>query len=270
MVKCSRCNKRLAVVFLTKIENGETKQEGLCIKCAKELGIKPVEDVLNKIGLDDEALDQLDNEMESLMEAGENGELPVDLSGEGDEENPFSRAPLLNLQKLMQEGVSDNSKSGEKNISPKKRGEKNKKENQGKNLKFLSTYTQNLTERAREGGLDSIVGRDRELERVMQILCRRQKNNPCLIGEPGVGKTAIAEALAIRIAKGNVPYKLKDHDICLLDLTALVAGTQFRGQFESRVLGLLNDVREKGNVILVIDEVHNIVGAGDAEGSMNA
>ncbi|MBQ2469031.1 MAG: ATP-dependent Clp protease ATP-binding subunit, partial [Clostridia bacterium] len=198
------------------------------------------------------------------------GELPVDLSGEGDEENPFSRAPLLNLQKLMQEGVSDNSKSGEKNSSPKKRGEKNKKENQGKNLKFLSTYTQNLTERAREGGLDSIVGRDRELERVMQILCRRQKNNPCLIGEPGVGKTAIAEALAIRIAKGNVPYKLKDHDICLLDLTALVAGTQFRGQFESRVLGLLNDVREKGNVILVIDEVHNIVGAGDAEGSMNA
>ena len=270
MVKCSRCNKRLAVVFLTKIENGETKQEGLCIKCAKELGIKPVEDALNQIGLDDEALEKLDNEMESLMEADENGELPVDLSEGDGEDNPFSRAPLLNLQKLMNEGLSGNGKKDEKAGASKKRGEKGKKEGQGKNLKFLNTYTQNLTERARDGELDSIVGRDRELERVMQILCRRQKNNPCLIGEPGVGKTAIAEALAIRIAKGNVPFKLKDHDICLLDLTALVAGTQFRGQFESRVLGLLNDVREKGNVILVIDEVHNIVGAGDAEGSMNA
>ena len=260
----------MAVVFLTKIENGETKQEGLCIKCAKELGIKPVEDVLNQIGLDDEALDKLDTEMESLMEASENGELPVDLSGEGDEENPFSRAPLLNLQKLMKEGLSGNGKNEEKGNASKKRGDKGKKDAQGKTLKFLNGYTQNLTERARAGELDSIVGRERELERVMQILCRRQKNNPCLIGEPGVGKTAIAEALAIRIAKGNVPFKLKDHDICLVDLTALVAGTQFRGQFESRVLGLLNDVREKGNVILVIDEVHNIGGAGDAEGSMNA
>ena len=257
----------MAVIFLTKIENGETKQEGLCIKCAKELGIKPVEDVLSQFGLDDEAIDKLDSEMEGLLEsAGEDGD-PGD--PENADDNPFSRTPLINFQKLMQEKFDQNGNDGVKEGKSKSKGDKGKKA-PAKEWKFLSGYTQNLTERARAGELDSIVGRDRELERVMQILCRRQKNNPCLIGEPGVGKTAIAEALAIKIAKDDVPFKLKDHDICLLDLTALVAGTQFRGQFESRVLGLLKDVRQKGNVILVIDEVHNIVGAGDAEGSMNA
>ncbi len=270
MVTCSRCHKRMAVIFLTKMEGGETKQEGLCIKCAKELGIKPVEDVLSKIGLDDDAIDKLDAEMEDFIEnAKENGIINEDGTSEVGDESAEGRAPLLNFQKLMNESFGKGDTSGEKQ-SKKKSGEKDKKGKEKREGKFLAGYTQNLTERARNGELDSIVGRDRELERVMQILCRRQKNNPCLIGEPGVGKTAIAEALAIKIAKGQVPFKLKDHDICLVDLTALVAGTQFRGQFESRVLGLLNDVRERGNVILVIDEVHNIVGAGDAEGSMNA
>ena len=270
MVTCSRCHKRMAVIFLTKMEGGETKQEGLCIKCAKELGIKPVEDVLSKIGLDDDAIDKLDSEMEDFVEnAKENGLINDDGAPEEGDGLSEGRAPFLNLQKLMNEGFGKNDTPGDKQ-QKKKQGEKDKKGKEKREGKFLSNYTQNLTERARNGELDSIVGRERELERVMQILCRRQKNNPCLIGEPGVGKTAIAEALAIKIAKGSVPFKLKDHDICLVDLTALVAGTQFRGQFESRVLGLLNDVRERGNVILVIDEVHNIVGAGDAEGSMNA
>ena len=252
MIMCSRCHKRVAVVFIRNMKDGEDKQEGLCIKCAKELGIKPIDDIIAQTGLDDETIEKLNGEMQAMMESGE---FPM---GDGD-----GTAPLLNFSKLMGD---DSSRQKSKKKSKNKDGGKEDEPE----YKFLTNYTTNLTDRARKGKLDSIVGRDRELERVIQILCRRQKNNPCLIGEPGVGKTAIAEALAQRIADGNVPYRLKDHDVCLVDLTALVAGTQFRGQFESRVLGLLNDVKSKGNVILVIDEVHNIVGVGDAEGSMNA
>jgi len=265
MIMCSRCHKRMAVVFLTKIENGESKQEGLCIKCAKELGIKPINDILEQTGLDEDSIEKLGTEMEEFLDNPEMKAL-VEGAADGSDEG---RVPILDFKKLMNEGLFGEKKEsgGSDNKGDSKKKDKKEKK---KEYKFLSTYTQNLTDRARRGELDGIVGRERELERVMQILCRRQKNNPCLIGEPGVGKTAIAEALAIRIAKGDVPFKLKDHDVCLVDLTALVAGTQFRGQFESRVLGLLSEVKDKGNVILVIDEVHNIVGAGDAEGSMNA
>ena len=241
-------------MFIKTIKDGQATTEGFCIKCAKELGIKPLDDIITQTGLDDETLDRLNEEMQALMETGE-----LNMPDE------MGRAPLVDFSKLMgsaQQGSQSDTKKGK---GKKKDGEKEEPV-----YKFLGGYTTNLTERAREGRLDSIVGRDRELDRVIQILCRRQKNNPCLIGEPGVGKTAIAEALAQRIARDDVPYKLKNCDVCLVDLTALVAGTQFRGQFESRVLGLLNDVKAKGNVILVIDEVHNIVGVGDAEGSMNA
>jgi len=270
MIMCSRCHKRMAVVFLTKIENGESKQEGLCIKCAKELGIKPINDILEQTGLDEESIEKLGSEMEEFLDNPEMKSL-VEGAADGSDEG---RVPILDFKKLMNEGLFGGNKEKSENLPAERKKDESskdsKKKEKKKEYKYLGTYTQNLTDRARAGELDDIVGRDRELERVMQILCRRQKNNPCLIGEPGVGKTAIAEALAIRIAKGDVPFKLKDHDVCLLDLTALVAGTQFRGQFESRVLGLLSEVKEKGNVILVIDEVHNIVGAGDAEGSMNA
>jgi len=253
MIMCSRCHKRVAVVFIRNLQGGEEKQEGFCVKCARELGIKPIDDIIAQTGLDDETIERLNNEMQSLMESGEF------MPGED-----MGQAPLINFSKLMGEG--------EKNSKSKKTDKKTsgKDKDSEPEYKFLTNYTTNLTQRAKDGKLDRIVGRDRELERVIQILCRRQKNNPCLIGEPGVGKTAIAEALAQKIADNNVPYKLRNADVCLLDLTALVAGTQFRGQFESRVLGLLNDVKTKGNVILVIDEVHNIVGVGDAEGSMNA
>ncbi len=254
MTMCSRCHKRVATVFIPYMQNGEVKNEALCFKCAKELGIKPIDDIMAQTGLDDETIERLNNDMQALME---NGELP---SADG-----VGSTPLINFSKLMNEGAKNDSKSSKKEKKNSKNSDQEEPE-----YKFLSGYTTNLTARAKEGKLDNIVGRDRELERMIQILCRRQKNNPCLIGEPGVGKTAIAEALAIRIAENRVPYKLRDHDVCLLDLTALIAGTQFRGQFESRVLGLLNDVKTKGNVILVIDEVHNIVGVGDAEGSMNA
>lgn len=263
MIMCSRCHKRMAVVFLTKIENGESKQEGLCIKCAKELGIKPINDILEQSGIDEETAERLGSEMEEFLDDPEMKSL-VEGAADGSDEG---RAPILDFKKLMNEGLFASKKENE---SSDNKGDSKEKKTKKKEYKYLTTYTQNLTQRARDGELDEIVGRERELERVMQILCRRQKNNPCLIGEPGVGKTAIAEALAIRIAKGDVPFKLRSCDICLVDLTALVAGTQFRGQFESRVLGLLGEVRAKGNVILVIDEVHNIVGAGDAEGSMNA
>jgi len=248
------------VVFLTRLENGESKQEGLCLKCAKELGIKPVEDIIAQTGLDDEAIEQLNGEMNSFMESMAGGELAeTDDSGE----DPQTRTPFINFAKLMNEGAGA---QGSKKEKSKKKGD-GKEE---KAPKYLGQYTTNLTAKAAAGKIDRVIGRDRELERVIQILCRRQKNNPCLIGEPGVGKTAIAEALALRIAAGEVPYRLKNAAIHLVDLTALVAGTQFRGQFESRVLGLLGDVKAQGNVILVIDEVHNLVGVGDAEGSMNA
>ena len=252
MIMCSRCHKRVAVIFLRTIKDGAETQDGFCIKCARELGIKTIDDMIAQTGLDDETIERLNGDMLSMME---NGDFP------NNPENADGRAPLFNFSKLMGEG--------QKSERTKKKSDK-KDEPEEPEYRYLSTYTTNLTERARAGKLDRIVGRDREMERVIQILSRRQKNNPCLIGEPGVGKTAIAEALAQRIADGQVPYKLKNVDVCLVDLTALVAGTQFRGQFESRVQGLLKDVTERGNVILVIDEVHNIVGVGDAEGSMNA
>ncbi len=245
----------MAVIFATTNENGESKSRGYCIKCAKEIGI-PIDNmlggVLGKFGLDPEQLEEMEEGMTQLIE-----------SEDFDPDNIDGGAPAIDFHKLMgnQGNVSGN-------IPPKK--QQNAKNTGEKKRKFLDTYCRNLTEKAKRGELDRIIGRERELNRVIQILCRRQKNNPCLIGEPGVGKTAIAEALAQRIAANDVPYKLKDHQVYLVDLTALVAGTQFRGQFEQRMQGLINEVREAGNVILVIDEVHNIVGSGDAEGSMNA
>ena len=254
---CSRCHKRIAVVFMTKIENNETVQEGLCLPCARSLGIKPVNDMLSQMGISEEDIDRMAGDMESMMDS-----MTVAQGGE----NEDGGAPAINLPEFFQN-------LGFPMRPPHKKDDKSKADTKPKGkpeYTFLKNYCRNLTERAAEGKLDSIVGRERELDRVVQILCRRQKNNPCLIGEPGVGKTAIAEALAQRIVKGEVPYRLKNAEIYLVDLTAIVAGTQFRGQFESRVLGLINDVKAAGNVILVIDEVHNIVGAGDAEGSMNA
>ena len=272
----------MAVVFITKIEGGEKVSEGLCIKCAKELGL-PVDNMLgnvfDKFGLTSEQLENMEQDVNDMLT--ENGGLPSD-----NDDGEDGGAPAIDFPKLIRESglftegsnieglpikSEDNTKSGnnEKSKKDKKKSEEKEKDEK-KKYKFLTTYCRNLTERARKGEMDIIVGRNKELSRVIQILCRRQKNNPCLIGEPGVGKTAIAEALAQRIAAGNVPYILKNKEIYLVDLTALVAGTQFRGQFESRILGLLNEVKEAGNVILVIDEVHNIVGAGDSEGSISA
>ena len=266
MVMCSKCHKRVAVVFVTKIENGNKVNEGLCIKCAKDLGV-PVDsmlgDVMNQFGISADQLESMETELEDILSDG--GLIPSE-----NDDLEEGGAPAVDLPKLFGRSgnipVESNGNPSEK----KKKKEKDAKGEQGKKYKFLDTYCRNLTKRAADGKLDKIIGRERELARVIQILCRRQKNNPCLIGEPGVGKTAIAEALAQRIADGNVPFKLKGKQIYLVDMTALVAGTQFRGQFESRILGLLNEVKEAGNVILVIDEVHNIVGIGDSEGSVNA
>ena len=256
MQMCARCKKRLAVVFITRMENNQTVNEGLCLRCARELGIKPVSDMLGRMGLDDEAIEKMNSEMNDVVES------LSDASGDDGEDGG---APAVDIPKIFQNlGFP---------MPQRKRPEEGKqteKQKREPKRKFLSTYCQNLTERAKQGKIDRIVGRDRELSRVIQILCRRQKNNPCLIGEPGVGKTAIAEALAVKIADGEVPAHLTGCEVWLVDLTALVAGTQFRGQFESRILGLINEVKEAGNVILVIDEVHNIAGAGEAEGSMNA
>lgn len=267
----------MAVIFITKIENGEKVSEGICMKCAKEMGL-PVDNMLgnvfDKFGVNPEQLESMEEELNEMMQ---NGDLPSN----GDD-NEDGGAPAIDFPKLIRESglfqalnndgekkdkpVPSDTVNDEKSRTSSKKNSKSEK----KKYKFLDTYCRNLTERARNGELDLIVGREKELSRVIQILCRRQKNNPCLIGEPGVGKTAIAEGLAQRIADGNVPYMLKGKEIYLVDLTALVAGTQFRGQFESRILGLLNEVKEAGNVILVIDEVHNIVGAGDSEGSISA
>ena len=273
MVMCARCHKRMAVVFITRVENGESKQEGICIKCAKELGIKPVDDIIAKMGLTDEDVDRMSDEMQDIMDSVENGEDPLGLSGlvsSDDGIGDASDAPAVDLARIMREGMANAESGGTKNDKKSDKADKDASAHRKKEKKFLSAYCQNINEKAEMGKLDNIVGRERELDRIIQILCRRQKNNPCLIGEPGVGKTAIAEALAQKIVRGDVPYKLKNKVLYLVDLTALVAGTQFRGQFESRVLGLLNEVKAAGNIILVIDEVHNIVGAGDAEGSMNA
>ena len=265
---CSRCGKNVAVVFITKIEAGQTKNEGLCLKCARELHIKPVDDVINKMGLSDEDLEGLTGEMMNAL-SGVEDLTPVDEDDQGgDDDGKTATFPFLN--RLFGGGNSNTD-----NTPPPPPQQDNRRENaqqppKGGKRKFLDNYCIDLTQRAKEGKLDRMVGREEELERVIQILNRRQKNNPCLIGEPGVGKTAIAEGLAQRIANGDVPVKLRDKQVYLLDLTALVAGTQFRGQFESRMKGLIEEIRKQGNVILVIDEVHNIVGAGDAEGSMNA
>ncbi len=215
----------MAVVFLTKIENGESKQEGLCIRCAKELGIKPIDEILEKTGLDEEAIDKLSGEMEEFLE---NPDMSSPIEQDGDDSGD-GRTPIIDFKRLMNEGLtSKNDSASERAEGGETRRGERKSDKKKKEGKYLKTYTQNLTDSARAGELDEVVGRNRELERVMQILCRRQKNNPCLIGEPGVGKTAIAEALAMRIAKGQVPYRLRDREVCLLDLTALVAGTQFR------------------------------------------
>ena len=265
---CSRCGKNVAVVFITKLEGGVQKNEGLCLICARELHIKPVDEMIEKMGISDEDLDNLSGEMMNALNGVESlMEMSDDPDSDGDDDGKTATFPFLNrLFGNNNGGVpaeSGNASSGQPQ-QPQKEGGKPPKR------KFLDNYCINLTERAREGKLDNMIGRAEELERVIQILNRRQKNNPCLIGEPGVGKTAVAEGLAQRIAQGQVPYKLRDKEVFLLDLTALVAGTQFRGQFESRMKGLIEEIRKQGNVILVIDEVHNIVGAGDAEGSMNA
>ena len=276
---CSRCKKNVAVIFITRLEGGQTKNEGLCLKCARELHIKPVDDVINKMGLSDDELDGLTNEM---MEALGNADGLMDIENsdaDTDDEGKTATFPFLNRLFGGMGGQRPEASAPGGELTPAQSGpEQGSAQGQTgpqqapprPKKKFLDNYCIDLTQRAREGKLDAMIGREEELERVIQILNRRQKNNPCLIGEPGVGKTAIAEGLAQRIADGSVPYKLRDKEVYLLDLTALVAGTQFRGQFESRMKGLIEEIRKTGNIILVIDEVHNIVGAGDAEGSMNA
>ena len=283
---CARCHKRIAVVFITKMENGQRTSEGLCMRCAKEVGL-PVNNMLDGIagqmGITPDQIASMEDSMNEMMAAPsesdgvEDGGAPaIDMPSLFGEDG-VSEEGVNNLGKSLAAMFGELKKNGENHPAPQSPNGNHQKKNggqsrskSGKELKYLTTYCRNLTEAARRGKLDRIVGRERELARVTQILCRRQKNNPCLIGEPGVGKTAIAEALAIRVAKGDVPYKLKNKEIYLVDLTALVAGTQFRGQFESRILGLLGEVQSEGNIILVIDEVHNIVGTGEAEGSVNA
>lgn len=266
MVKCSRCKKRLAVIFVTKVEEGEKKTEGYCLHCAKDLGL-PINGVLGpnaeKLGLSPDQLIEMEDEMNNAM-----GNLTTDGDGDSPAVGDDGGAPSVDFMKLfgdMDIGATDDAEPA--NTRSKKR---EKKDDAQKKHEFLDKYCKNLTELARQGRLDKIVGRKNELTRVIQILSRRQKNNPCLIGEPGVGKTAIAEALAQRIADGDVPYRLKGKELYLVDMTAIVSGTQFRGQFEQRMQTLLNETRAAGNVILVIDEVHNLVGVGDTEGSMNA
>jgi len=265
---CSRCHKNVAVVFISKIEDGKTINEGLCLKCARELGLPQVNEMMTRMGISDEDLDNLNSEMLQAFNGVENVEdLPGgDEPGEEDEEGKTATFPFLN--RLFNGETPKGDESGDSSARAER--DKSRKADKNGKRKYLESYCLNLTAKAREGKLDPVIGREQEIERVVQILNRRQKNNPCLIGEPGVGKTAIAEGLAQRIADGAVPFKLRDKEVYLLDLTALVAGTQFRGQFEGRMKGLIDEVKRLGNIILMIDEVHNIVGAGDAEGSMNA
>jgi len=276
MVLCSKCKKRPAAVFMSRIENGVTKNDGICIVCAKELGIQPVNDMLDKMGITDDMFDEITNEIDTMMENDAFGDmfesggasiLPI-----GDNGIPLGVFNADNgaVNNELPENNSDD--SSEKSSDTKEKNDKNKQKGKNKDekTKFLSSFCTNLTEQARDGKLDKIIGRDDEIFRVMQILNRRSKNNPCLIGEPGVGKTAIAEGLALRIVNKNAPSKLLSKEIHLVDLAAMVAGTQFRGQFESRIKGLIDEVKRLGNIILVIDEVHNIVKAGDADGAMNA
>ena len=268
---CSRCHKNVAVIFIQKMEGGTTKSEGLCLKCAKEMGIKPVEDMMQKMGISDEDLEGLTNEMMSAFGGAEGMEgLMSAEEADEDEEDEGKTATFPFLNKLFGSAQSPQAQPPEREQPRAERGDKDKKGEKQPKRKFLENYCISLTQKAADGKLDRIIGRDEEIQRTIQILNRRQKNNPCLIGEPGVGKTAIAEGLAQKIYQRDVPYKLLDKEVYLLDLTALVAGTQFRGQFESRMKGLIEEIKKLGNIILVIDEVHNIVGAGDAEGSMNA
>ncbi len=272
---CARCKKNMAVIFISKIESGETVNEGLCLKCARELHIKPVDDIMAKMGISDEDLDTITTEMSAVIGGADSSSEPENVDMPEDESGKTATFPYLNRLFGADSMFNPINSSFPQPPQPyeNRSSKSDTKEPFVRNnskLKFLNNYCINLTERASEGLLDNMIGREEELERVIQILNRRQKNNPCLIGEPGVGKTAIAEGLAQRINDGKVPYKLRDKEVMLLDLTALVAGTQFRGQFESRMKGLIEEIRKQGNIILVIDEVHNIVGAGDAEGSMNA
>lgn len=264
-ILCGRCGKYPAVVFITKLENGKSQDQGLCLMCAKEIGLKPVNDIMEKMGITEEDLASMAGEMM--------GELSEEQEHDPEDENEenvgkTTTFPFLNSL-FGGAGASNQEKAGEDtktDTSDKTKG----KNGSAKKRKFLETYCIDLTNRAKNGEIDNIIGREKEIARTIQILNRRNKNNPCLIGEPGVGKTAIAEGLALKISQGDVPYKLLDKEVFMLDLTSLVAGTQFRGQFESRMKSLIDEIKKNGNIILVIDEVHNIVGAGDAEGSMNA
>lgn len=266
MKLCSRCNKRPAVLFISKIEGDKTTQEGLCIKCAMDMNIGPIKDMMSKMGITEEDIDAINEQFGALEEDGafENG---------GASTLPFLQGLFGDSGMTKKDDDSDVDLPAElvdDKGNPKDKKAKNKKDKKKAQRKFLELYCTDLTKKAREGKIDRIIGRTDEIARVTQILCRRTKNNPCLIGEPGVGKTAIAEGLALAISEGRVPAKLSRKEIHLLDLTALVAGTQFRGQFESRIKGLVDEVKAQGNIILFIDEVHNLVGTGDAEGSMNA
>lgn len=256
---CTKCRKNVAIVFITKVENGVTLNEGYCLKCARSLGVPQIDQVVRQMGISEEDLDMISDEMGNFF-----GQKDSDGASEDEIDSQTATFPLIN--QLFGNQMPSQPK---KNPSKEQPNETEKKKKTSKH-KFLDSYCMDLTGRARAGKLDNVIGRDVETERVIQILNRRQKNNPCLIGDPGVGKTAIAEGLAQRIARGDVPYKLRDKEVFLLDLTALVAGTQFRGQFESRMKSLITEIKECGNIILVVDEVHNLVGAGDAEGSMNA
>ena len=264
---CIRCQKRPAIIFIQRMVDGQMKQEGYCLHCARELHIKPVDDLMKQFGMSDQDLDNMENRMESMMEElGDSNPLSMMMNmTQGGEDAPDEDEDLIpGSNATFPLGFTSSEKKDGDKKADRKNGKKPPKR------KFLDTYCENLTRKAREGKLDDIIGRDREIYRTIQILSRRQKNNPCLIGEAGVGKTAIAEGIAERIAKGNVPIGLKDKEIYLLDLTSLVAGTQFRGQFEQRVKGLLNEVKAAGNVILFIDEIHTITSAGESEGAMNA
>ena len=263
MKLCSKCKKRPAVVFMSNPLNPNAEPEGLCLMCAKELGIKPVDDMLKSMNISDEDIEMMSNQ---FLEAVSDSDMMLDDESLNDETFDMGTAPAIPFLKNIFGGSKDKEDTDENTKQKQAKGEKSKKKK-----KFLDQYCNNLTLRAREGKLDTVIGRDKELDRMLQILSRRSKNNPCLIGEPGVGKTAIVEGLAIKIVNGTAPARLLDKEILLLDLTSLVAGTQFRGQFESRVKGLIEEVKDAGNIILFIDEIHNLVGAGDsAEGSMNA
>ena len=264
---CVKCQKRPAVVFVQRLENGKTVQEGYCLTCARAMHIQPVDDLMKQFGMSDQDLENMEERMSSfLQEASDSGMLAPMMNGDdtdaGDEPAPQDDfvpggSPVFPFGFGARQNKDDTKpKNGKKEKAPRR--------------KFLETYCENLTQKARDGKTDRIIGRDREIYRTIQILCRRQKNNPCLIGEAGVGKTAIAEGIAQRIAEGKVPARLQDKEIYLLDMTSLVAGTQFRGQFEQRVKGLISEVKAAGNIILFIDEIHSIVGAGDSDGSMNA